>query len=188
MKKEHFQPFYFSSIASELAICMGIKMSKWYFKMKKKGLFTGVVCVICLLVSGCQNGSSNHDDIQSQLNELQNQIDELENQASKKQSELEDAIDTITELENELSENDESSLESSKVEEHVDSSGTEKLSLSDAEDLFYEHHSKAKINVSKKEGNVYYIEGKEGTTIYKMKIDCDSSEIYLDKTINTRGH
>lgn len=158
-------------------------MGKGYFIMKKKGLFVGVVCVICLLVSGCQDGSSDYDEIQIQLNKLQNQVDELENLLSEKQLGLEDAIDTIAELENELLVREEISSKSSEIDDYVDSSETEKLSLSDAEDLFYEHHSNAKINVSKKEGNVYYIEGKEGTTIYKMKIDCNTSEIYLDKNI-----
>lgn len=59
----------------------------------------------------------------------------------------------------------------------------EALTLEDAKDLFLEAHPDAEITVAKREGDVYYIEGRSGTVIYKMKFLAASGEVVLDKTI-----
>lgn len=68
---------------------------------------------------------------------------------------------------------------------NVSAAARTSLSLDDAKDVFSETHPDIPIEVAKLEGDVYYIQGYEGSKIYKMKIGVDSGTIYLDKVITT---
>lgn len=61
----------------------------------------------------------------------------------------------------------------------------EAFSLEDAKTTFAASHPGAEIAVAKPEGDVYYIEGWEGNTLYKMKFATAGGEVLLDKTIQT---
>ena len=62
------------------------------------------------------------------------------------------------------------------------------LTLDDAKKVFSDTHPDIPIEVAKLEGDAYYIEGREGNKIYKMKIGTASGTVYLDKTITTNRH
>lgn len=59
------------------------------------------------------------------------------------------------------------------------------FTLDEAKAEFSVRHPNADISVAKLEGDVYYIEGWEGSTVYKMKFSVYNGDIYLDKTIPT---
>lgn len=60
-----------------------------------------------------------------------------------------------------------------------------RLTLDDAKQIFSDTHPDIPVEVAKLEGDAYYIEGREGSRIYKMKISTETGAVYLDKTITT---
>lgn len=127
--------------------------------------------ILVLLLSSCSvsdNSSANTDN--------KNIIKDKENITKELESE---------ELEENLTLGEENNEEIEIIE-----NSTKEITQEDAEKIFYSRYEGFNIDVLKRQGQVYYIQGKniDGNKIQKVKINIKNGDIIFEKLINKSGY
>lgn len=127
--------------------------------------------ILVLLLSSCSvsDNSSANTDNKNIIKDKENITKELENQ------ELEESL-TLGEENNE--------------EIEIIENSTKEITQEDAEKIFYSRYEGFNIDVLKRQGQVYYIQGKniDGNKIQKVKINIKNGDIIFEKLINKSGY
>lgn len=99
---------------------------------------------------------------------------------------IKDKEESINNIENdELEENSIKDKDYEKEESKLENT-TKEITQEDAEKIFYSRYEGFNIDILKKQGQVYYIQGKniDGSKIQKIKINIENGEIVFEKLIN----
>ena len=127
--------------------------------------------ILVLLLSSCSvsDNSSANTDNKNIIKDKENITKELESQ------ELEESL-TLGEENNE--------------EIEIIENSTKEITQEDAEKIFYSRYEGFNIDVLKRQGQVYYIQGKniDGNKIQKVKINIKNGDIIFEKLINKSGY
>ncbi len=127
--------------------------------------------ILVLLLSSCSvsDNSSANTDNKNIIKDKENITKELESE------ELEESL-TLGEENNE--------------EIEIIENSTKEITQEDAEKIFYSRYEGFNIDVLKRQGQVYYIQGKniDGNKIQKVKINIKNGDIIFEKLINKSGY
>lgn len=127
--------------------------------------------ILVLLLSSCSvsDNSSANTDNKNIIKDKENITKELESE------ELEESL-TLGEENNE--------------EIEIIENSTKEITQEDAEKIFYNRYEGFNIDVLKRQGQVYYIQGKniDGNKIQKVKINIKNGDIIFEKLINKSGY
>lgn len=125
--------------------------------------------MLLLFLSGCSSNNTANTNNKNMIKEEENFVDEMENNESKEDLVIDD--------------------EDIDKQEKIEKSNKD-ITQEDAEKIFYSRYEGFNIDILKRQGQVYYIQGKniEGNKIQKVKINVKDGEIVFEKLINKGGY